>query len=116
MNIATLLQFPVKGLIALGTWGCLWLAVVICYPRITNVFLRRNLWTVPVFIAAMFVVGFVIELRIYGEVLPIVLAAAWVVFLDVIKESLTHGAMLAPAVEVGQASVTGSRIPTERFV
>jgi len=89
---------------------------VICYPRITNVFLRRNLWTVPVFIAAMFVVGFVIELRIYGEVLPIVLAAAWVVFLDVIKESLTHGAMLAPAVEVGQASVTGSRIPTERFV
>jgi hypothetical protein len=95
VNVATLLNFPVKGLIALATWGCLWLAVLIWYPRITDVFLRRNLWTVPVFVAAMFVAGFVIELRIYGEVLPIVLAAAWVVFLDVIKESLVRSRAVA---------------------
>jgi hypothetical protein len=95
VNVATLLNFPVKGLIALATWGCLWLAVLIWYPRITDMFLRRNLWTVPVFVAAMFVAGFVIELRIYGEVLPIVLAAAWVVFLDVIKESFARGGAAA---------------------
>jgi len=95
VNVATLLNFPVKGLIALATWGCLWLAVLIWYPRITDMFLRRNLWTVPVFVAAMFVAGFVIELRIYGEVLPVVLAAAWVVFLDVIKESFARGGAAA---------------------
>jgi hypothetical protein len=87
VNIATLLTFPVKGIIALATWGCLWLAVVVWYPRLTDGFLKRNLWTVPVFIAGMFFAGFVIELRIYGEVLPIILAAAWVVFLDVMRES-----------------------------
>jgi len=87
-NVATILAFPIKGIIALSTWGCLWIAVIIWHRRIHDVFLRRTLWTVPVFIASMFVVGFVIELRIYGEVLPIVLAAFWVAFLDVIEETL----------------------------
>lgn len=102
VNIATLSTFPVKALMVLATWGCLWLAVVIWHKRINNVFLRRNLWTIPVFIAGMFLVGFVIELRIYGEVLPIVLAAAWVVFLDVVRESLARGrGQLAPAAASG---------------
>ena len=87
-NLATLYEVPVKGVFALATWGCLWLAVVIWHRRVQDTFLRRILWTVPVFVAGMLFVGFVIELRIYGEVLPIVLAAAWVVFLDVIKESV----------------------------
>jgi len=84
VNAATLLNFPIKGLIVLSTWGGLWLAVVIWHRRIDDVFLKRTLWTIPVFIASMMVVGFVLEMRIYGEVLPIVLAAFWVVFLDVI--------------------------------
>ena len=88
VNVATLRDYPIKGFIALATWGCLWLAVVIWRRRIHDVLLERTLWTVPVFIAGMFFVGFVIELRIYGEVLPIVLAAFWVAFLDVIEESL----------------------------
>ncbi|HMF94617.1 MAG TPA: hypothetical protein VKE96_09995 [Vicinamibacterales bacterium] len=84
VNLATLVERPLKAVIALATWGCLWMAVVIWHKRIRDPFLRRTLWTVPVFIAGMFFVGFIIELRIYGEVLPIVLAAFWVVFLDVI--------------------------------
>ena len=84
VNAATLLNFPIKGLIVLSTWGGLWLAVVIWHRRIDDVFLKRTLWTIPVFVASMLMVGFVIEMRIYGEVLPIVLAAFWVVFLDVI--------------------------------
>jgi hypothetical protein len=87
MNIATLRTFPVKGAIALATWGCLWIAVVVWHQRIRDPFLRRTLLTIPVFVAAMFIVGFVIELRIYGEVLPIVLAAFWVVFLDLCKRT-----------------------------
>jgi len=88
VNIATIHTFPIKALAALSTWGCLWLAVVLWHRRIHHEFLRRNLWTVPVFVASMFVVGFVLELRIYGEVLPIVVAAFWVVFLDVVRDSI----------------------------
>lgn len=88
VNAATLLEHPIKGVIALATWGCLWLAVVIWHRRIHDVYLKRTLWTVPVFIAGMMFAGFVIELRIYGEVLPIVLAAFWVVFLDLVEESI----------------------------
>ena len=90
VNVATLRDYPIKGIIALATWGCLWLAVVIWHRRIRDVLLKRTLWTVPVFIAGMFVAGFVIELRIYGEVLPIILAAFWVAFLDLIEESSRH--------------------------
>lgn len=88
VNAATLLNSPIKGVIALATWGCLWLAVVIWHRRIHDVVLKRTLWTIPVFVAAMMFAGFVTELRIYGEVLPIVLAAFWVVLLDLIEESL----------------------------
>ena len=88
VNLATLWTYPIKGVIALATWGCLWLAVVIWHRRIRDVYLKRTLWTVPVFIAGMMFAGFVIELRIYGEVLPIILAAFWVVFLDVIEQSI----------------------------
>ena len=88
MNAATLLNSPIKGLIVLSTWGGLWLAVVIWRRYIDDVFLKRTLWTIPVFVASMLVVGFVIEMRIYGEVLPIVLAAFWVVFLDVIARAI----------------------------
>jgi hypothetical protein len=92
VNLATLIDFPIKGIIALATWGCLWLAVVVWYRRIHDVHLRRTLWTIPVFIAGMMFAGFVIELRIYGEVLPIVLAAFWVAFLDLVDESLRRRA------------------------
>jgi len=100
VNLATLYAFPVKGVIALATWGCLWLAVVVWRDRIRDRFLQRNLLTVPFFIAGMLLVGFVTELRIYGEVLPIVLAAAWVAFLGVVRESfVTTAASRAAAVE-----------------
>jgi len=97
VNIATLLSHPLKGVIALATWGCLWMAVVIWHDRIRDVNLKRTLMTVPVFIIGMFVAGFVIELRIYGEVLPIILAAFWVVFLDIIESGIRQRLSVAGA-------------------
>jgi hypothetical protein len=87
VNLATILERPLKAVIALASWGCVWLAVVVWRARIRDADLKRTLWTVPVFIAGMLFAGFIIELRIYGEVLPIVLAAFWVAFLDIVMES-----------------------------
>jgi hypothetical protein len=99
VNAATLIGSPLKGFIALTTWGGLWLAVVIWHRRIRDTDLRRTLWIIPVFIGGMMFAGFVTELRIYGELLPIVLAAFWVVFLDLIEETWRPraGASAAPA-------------------
>ncbi len=72
---------------------------MIWHRRIRDTDLRRTLWIVPVFIAGMMFAGFVTELRIYGELLPVVLAAFWVVFLDLIEETWRPraGANAAPA-------------------
>jgi hypothetical protein len=86
VNIATILEVPGKILVALATWGAIWIAVAAWYRRIHDPFLRRALWSVPVLIAAMFVVGFVLEVRIYGEMLPILLAAFWVSLFTVVFE------------------------------
>lgn len=94
VNIATLFNHPIKGVIALATWGCLWIAVLVWRSRIHDPYLKRTLWVVPVFIGGMLFAGFVIELRIYGEVLPIVVAAFWVVLLDLIRDSMRHSADL----------------------
>ena len=85
VNVLTIVTFRIRAISALSTWGWLWVAVVMGHRRIADPFLRRNLWLVPLFVVAMLIVGFVLEVRIYGDVLPIVLSASWVVLLDVLR-------------------------------
>jgi len=87
VNVATFREIPLKAFAALSTWGALWIAGLMWYRRIDDPFLRRNLWIVPLFMLAMLVVGFVIEVRIYGEVLPIIVAAFWVTFFPLLAEA-----------------------------
>lgn len=55
--------------------GFLWLPLIFSLDKITNDFVRRTLWVIPVFIASMFVVGNIYEFRIYAELVPIFLSA-----------------------------------------
>lgn len=87
VNLETLLTWPVRSLLILLTWTALCFCAATWQRRIDNVFLRRALRTVPVFVAVMFVAGFLLELRIYGEVVPIVLTSAWVLILDLIRQA-----------------------------
>jgi hypothetical protein len=91
VNVATIREVPLKSLAALSTWGLLWVAGAIWYRRIRDEFLRRNLWVVPLFVLAMFVFGFIVESRIYGEILPIVIAAFWVTFLPLLEQAAFPG-------------------------
>ncbi len=82
MNVALLLDRPSSIAAALSTWAFLWIPVIARYDRIQHPGLRRTLWLVPMVVAAMTVVGVVTETRIYAELLPVVMAGAFVVLID----------------------------------
>lgn len=100
----------------LSSWGCLLLAAVAWHDRIQDRFLRSNLASVPLFVIAMLVVGFVIEVRIYGEVLPIVFAALWVVAIQAIARAGARGEVVAARAKLSAAfqSVRSAAIGSTR--
>lgn len=81
-NIACLM-FPTRLPFLLSTLGFLWIPVWIFRRRIRDEFISTSVWVMPVFFAAMMLVANILELRIYGELIPIVL----VPFLLIFRES-----------------------------
>lgn len=68
-----------------------WLLAVIGYRQIEDALVRRSLLVaIPWFIVMLFV-GVIIELRIFGELLPIFLSAALLVLQANFKASLETG-------------------------
>jgi hypothetical protein len=59
-----------------ASFGGLWLVVLIDRRRIGPTFVRRALWIVPLWFVVMLRFAAVDELRIYGELAPLVLLAA----------------------------------------
>ena len=88
MNAALLFGLPHIAASTLWSWGMLWLPVIVRYSRLHSIELRRTLMLVPAYVAAMLVVGVVNETRIYGEMLPIVAAAAFVIFVDYVRSDV----------------------------
>ena len=65
----------VPGLLVLaGAMGGLWLVPLLLAGRIADAPLRRMCRVVPVFVAAMLLVGEALEVRIYSELIPLALA------------------------------------------
>ena len=89
MNVVLLLEHPLSIAAALSTWAFLWIPVIARYDRIRHPGLRRTLWLVPMVVAAMTLVGVVTETRIYAELLPVVMAGAFVVLIDSLKSYFT---------------------------
>lgn len=61
----------------LASNGFLWLPVLLGWPRIPDEFVRRALLIVPPFLLGMTVVGMLPETRIFYELTPLLLLAAW---------------------------------------
>lgn len=55
--------------------GFLWIPVLLWYRRIRDRFVKRSLLVVPVHLLGMFCVGYVLELRIYADLIPFILTA-----------------------------------------
>jgi hypothetical protein len=59
----------------LSFMGFTWIPVLAWCRRIPDRFVRRSLLVVPPYVLGMFCVGYVLELRIYADLIPIVLTA-----------------------------------------
>jgi hypothetical protein len=61
--------------ILLSNFGYIWLPVLVGYKYIKDDFIRRSLGVMPLFLLGMIVVGNLPEIRTFGEMMPVVLAA-----------------------------------------
>ena len=70
--------------------GYLWIPVLFYWKLIPDQFVRRTVWLIPIFFLGMFFVGNMYELRIYGELTPVVISA----FALILKEMFTKEGVL----------------------
>ncbi len=66
----------------LSNFGYLWIPTLAFWRIIPDQFVKRTVWLIPLFFLGMFFIGNMYELRIYGELIPVVLTA----FLLILKE------------------------------
>lgn len=69
----------------LSNFCFVWVLPVVYYKLIPSLFLRRTIWVLIPFFLSMAYVANLYEQRIYGEMIPIVLAPAVVVLVELIK-------------------------------
>jgi hypothetical protein len=90
LNIGAVSGVP--GLLVLsGAIGGLWLVPLLLASRVAEPGLRRLFRVVPVFLAGMLVVGEVLEVRVYSELIPLVLAGLVMSIGSVVSEARRAG-------------------------
>jgi len=94
MNNIGRLSDPHMCVILSSTLGFLWLPAMFYARRIKDHFVKRSLLVVPVFFVGMFCVGELAEIRIYGELIPVVLPAYLLILREVLCESGAKDAMV----------------------
>lgn len=87
------------SLVAVPAWiytglalGGTWVVLALLRRRLRAPELRRWFRFVPVFLVGMALVGELLEVRIYGELIPIVTAGLLLVFADIVREQVARDA------------------------
>ena len=78
MNLKTL-SHPVNMIRVASSFCFVWAVVIFYFKFISDKFVKKSLAVLFPFFCGMFVVGNILELRIYGEMIPVVLSACWVI-------------------------------------
>ncbi len=90
-NLKVLLTEPNLTLVLLSSLGYLWIPVLLYYPLVENRFVSRACLAAPLFLAVMFVSGNLPELRIYGEMIPVILPAFLLIVVKMVRVGLEPG-------------------------
>jgi hypothetical protein len=88
----------------LSFMGFTWIPVLVWYRRIPDRFVRRSLLVVPPYVLGMLCVGYVLELRIYADLIPVVLTA----FLLLVRQFAASPQTRRSSVSVRQGDSQGS--------
>jgi branched-subunit amino acid ABC-type transport system permease component len=78
----------------LSAGGYLLLFVIVMRRRIADPRLRAWLWLVPVWLVFMFVYGILIETRVFGELIPLIVCATAVIVEEILLARMR--VLLAP--------------------
>jgi hypothetical protein len=81
VNATAIALLSNKALIALSTWMGVSVLAFGWQRAIADPFLKRAVMTIPVFAIATCLTALVRELRVYGEVAPLLVTAGWVVLM-----------------------------------
>ena len=96
-TLSTRLVLAVPAWIYLGlALGGAWVVLALLRNRLRHPELRRWFRFVPVFLLGMALVGELLEVRIYGELIPIVTAGLLLVLADVAQEAVGLAEVRAP--------------------
>ena len=84
-NLKVFMTEPNMRLVLMSSLGYLWIPVILYYSRIQDPFVRRACWVAPLFFAVMFVSGNLPELRIYGEMILVILPAFLLIVVNMVR-------------------------------
>lgn len=86
MNLAGFLSFM----------GFLWVPVLFYYKKIGNEFVQRCLWIIPPYFVGMFFVANIYELRIFSDLIPVVLTPFLLILANLFRSSGEESSGQAP--------------------
>lgn len=81
----TNLEMLVSGphlLLMLSNFGFAWVIVLAGWRHLTDPFLRKALWIIPPYLLLVLIAGNANEIRVYGELLPVIMAPAALIIMS----------------------------------
>ena len=80
-----LLIVPQQLLLILSNFGFVWILIAVFWKRMDDRFSRCALWVIPPYVLLTFVAGNMNEIRVFGELMPLVLVPALLVAMSVVS-------------------------------
>ena len=80
-----LLIAPQHLLLILSNFGFAWILVAAFWKRIGDQFTRRALWVLPPYVLLTFIAGNMNEIRVFGELMPLILVPALLIVMNLIR-------------------------------
>jgi len=82
-----MLATPQRLILFLSSFGFVWILIVAGWKRLRDPFTRKSLWAIPPFVLMIFAIGNLNEMRVYGELTPLVLTAALLIGAELTGET-----------------------------
>ncbi|MBF0557617.1 MAG: hypothetical protein HQL08_02435 [Nitrospirae bacterium] len=89
-----LIAHPVNFVRVASSFCFVWIGVIYYFKLVNDEFVRRTLIVLFPFLIGMFIVGNVMELRIYGELIPVILSALLLIIYNL------HRAEMGPSTSI----------------
>jgi hypothetical protein len=70
---------PLNAIRVASSFCFVWVVVLLRFSLITSRFLQKTTFVVFPYVIGLFIVGNIVELRIFGELIPVVLSAFWLI-------------------------------------